>query len=89
MAKGSDSEKVVTLDGLLKGEVGAKEVSTLKFERALGLLEEVVASVESGALPLDQAIGSYEQGTLLIQHLRKLLAGAEEKLRMLAPDGAQ
>ena len=89
MAKGSDSEKVVTLDGLLKGEVGVKEVSTLKFERALGLLEEVVASVESGALPLDQAIGSYEQGTLLIQHLRKLLAGAEEKLRMLAPDGAQ
>lgn len=89
MVKGSDSEKVVTLDGLLKGEVGAKEVSTLKFERALGLLEEVVASVESGALPLDQAIGSYEQGTLLIQHLRKLLAGAEEKLRMLAPEGAQ
>jgi len=89
MAKGSDSEKVVTLEGLLKGEVGAKEVSALKFERALGLLEEVVASVESGALPLDQAIGSYEQGTLLIQHLRKLLAGAEEKLRMLAPEGAQ
>jgi exodeoxyribonuclease VII small subunit len=88
MAKASDSEKVVTLEGLLKGEVGMKEVSELKFERALGLLEEVVASVESGGLPLDQAIGSYEQGTLLIQHLRTLLSGAEEKLRTLSPAGA-
>lgn len=89
MAKASDGEKSVTLDGLLKGEVGVKEVATLKFERALGLLEEVVASVESGALPLDQAIGSYEQGTLLVQHLRKLLSGAEEKLRMLSPEDSQ
>lgn len=88
MAKVSDSEKVVTLEGLLRGDVGAKEVATLKFERALGLLEEVVSSVESGTLPLDQAIGSYEQGTVLIQHLRALLAGAEEKLRTLTPEGA-
>jgi exodeoxyribonuclease VII small subunit len=88
MPKASDSEKVVTLEGLLKGEVGIKEVSELKFERALGLLEEVVASVEGGSLPLDQAIGSYEQGTLLIQHLRALLAGAEEKLRTLSPEVA-
>lgn len=88
MAKTSDNDKVVTLEGLLKGDVGAKEVATLKFERALGLLEEVVGSVESGSLPLDQAIGSYEQGTLLIKHLRALLAGAEEKLRTLSPEGA-
>jgi exodeoxyribonuclease VII small subunit len=89
MAKVSDSEKVVTLEGLLRGDVGAKEVATLKFEQALRLLEEVVSSVESGNLPLDQAIGSYEQGTVLIQHLRNLLAGAEEKLRTLTPEGAQ
>ncbi len=89
MVKANDGEKGVTLEGLLHGEVGPKEVSKLKFERALALLEEVVASVESGTLPLDQAIGSYEQGTLLIQHLRQLLAGAEEKLRILAPEAAQ
>ncbi len=88
MAKAVESEQAVTLEGLLRGEVGAKEVSSLKFERALQLLEEVVASVESGSLPLDQAVGSYEQGTVLIQHLRALLTGAEEKLRVLSPEAA-
>ena len=87
MAKAGQAEKAVTLETLMKGEVGAKDIEALKFEEALKLLEEVVASVEGGTLPLDQAIGSYEHGTQLVQHLRKLLSGAEEKLRMLNPEG--
>ena len=87
MARSTQAEKTVTLEALLKGEVGAPEIQALKFEQALALLEEVVSSVESGALPLDQAIGSYEQGTQLVQHLRKLLSGAEEKLRVLGEEG--
>jgi len=76
----------VTLEALIKGSVGMKEIEALSFEQALALLEEVVESVESGTLPLDQAIGSYERGTQLVQHLRALLSGAEEKLRVLAPE---
>ena len=83
MAKAGQTEKSVTLEALIKGEVGPKEIEALKFEDALRLLEEVVASVEGGTLPLDQAIGSYEHGTRLVQHLRRLLSGAEEKLRVL------
>jgi exodeoxyribonuclease VII small subunit len=73
----------VTLETLINGEVSETQVGALSFEQALKLLEEVVTSVESGALPLDRAIGSYEHGTALIKHLRKLLSGAEEKLRVL------
>ena len=65
------------------GRVGADEISQLTFEAALALLEGVVSAVESGSLPLDQAIGSYERGSHLVQHLRGLLAGAEQKLRNL------
>lgn len=83
MAKSVQGTKAVTLEALIKGDLEAADIEGLKFEQALSLLEEVVNSVESGALPLDQAIGSYEQGTLLVQHLRRLLSGAEEKLRML------
>jgi exodeoxyribonuclease VII small subunit len=83
MAKAGQVEKSVTLEALIRGEIGPKEVDALKFEDALRLLEEVVTSVEGGTLPLDQAIGSYEHGTRLVQHLRRLLSGAEEKLRML------
>lgn len=82
MAKGT-KDIVVTLEALISGEVGEDQVNALTFEQALKLLEEVVTSVESGSLPLDRAIGSYEHGSLLIKHLRKLLSGAEEKLRVL------
>ena len=83
MAKSASSKSAVTLEALLNGEVSEQDVEALTFETALKLLEEVVVSVESGSLPLDRAIGSYERGTLLIKHLRKLLSGAEEKLRIL------
>lgn len=82
MAKGT-KDIVVTLEALISGEIGEDQVNALTFEQALKLLEEVVTSVESGSLPLDRAIGSYEHGSLLIKHLRKLLSGAEEKLRVL------
>jgi exodeoxyribonuclease VII small subunit len=83
MAKSVNAEKEVTLEGLLSGDVKDEHLASLSFEQALKLLEEVVTSVESGNLPLDRAIGSYEKGTGLIQHLRKQLSRAEEKLRLL------
>ena len=82
MAKAS-KDQAVTLEALISGEISEEQVSALTFEQALKLLEEVVTSVESGSLPLDRAIGSYEHGSALIKHLRKLLSGAEEKLRVL------
>jgi exodeoxyribonuclease VII small subunit len=75
--------KEITLDGLLAGSVTSEDVTKCSFEVALRLLEEVVTSVEAGNLPLDKSIGSYEKGTLLVKHLRTLLSGAEEKLRVL------
>jgi exodeoxyribonuclease VII small subunit len=73
----------VTIEDVMSGRVGAEQISALSFESALLLLEGVVTAVESGNLPLDQAIGSYERGTHLVQHLRTLLTAAEEKLRVL------
>lgn len=83
MAKSVNTEREITLEGLLSGEVNDQQLASLSFEQALKLLEQVVTSVESGNLPLDRAIGSYEKGTGLIQHLRGLLSRAEEKLRIL------
>jgi exodeoxyribonuclease VII small subunit len=83
MSKSKGNTKTITLEDIMQGSVGAPEIAELRFEEALALLEGVVAAVESGSLPLDQAIGSYERGTQLVQHLRSLLSGAEEKLRIL------
>ena len=83
MAKTRTEGQEITLEDVMQGRVGPAEISALRFEEALTLLEGVVSAVESGNLPLDQAIGSYERGTQLVQHLRSLLSGAEEKLRTL------
>ena len=67
----------------LLDENGEKNIGRLSFESGLKLLEELVASVESGSLPLDKAVLSYEKGVALVSHLRSLLSGAEEKLKIL------
>ncbi len=83
MAKEVAAAKDITLEGVLAGKFGDEELKALSFEQSLKLLEQVVAAVENGSLPLDGAIGAYEKGSVLVQHLRKLLSGAEEKLRIL------
>jgi exodeoxyribonuclease VII small subunit len=74
--------KGITLKDFLEEDI-EKRLPDLSFEQGLKLLEELVASVESGSLPLDKAVLSYEKGVGLVNHLRGLLAGAEQKLKVL------
>lgn len=76
-------EKEITLGDFLKTENIDSTVKTISFERGLKLLEELVIQVESGAMPLDQTMTAYEHGAALLEQLRKLLSGAEEKLKVL------
>jgi exodeoxyribonuclease VII small subunit len=70
----------VTLNDFLDEADPAAIAADLTFEKALELLNELVIRVESGGLPLDRAVLSYERGAFLIEHLRAVLAGAETKL---------
>lgn len=76
--------KSVTLKELLATDDTQPLLTELSFEDGLKLLDELVQKVESGALPLETAIHSYEKGAKLIERLRTLLAGAEEKLELLS-----
>ncbi len=75
--------EALTLKDLITLENAAERIKELPFESGLKLLEELVTKVESGALSLDKSILSYEKGVELINHLKKLLSGAEEKLKVL------
>jgi exodeoxyribonuclease VII small subunit len=79
--------KAVSLKAILSAENPEEVVQGLSFEDGMHLLEELVEKVESGALPLDKAVLSYERGVALIERLRGLLSGAEEKLRVLQAGG--
>jgi len=66
------------------------EIKALSFEDALGELEDIVRSLESGETKLDGAIAAYERGALLKQHCEDKLAQAKERVEKIAvgPGGA-
>jgi len=56
----------------------------LSFEEALTKLEEIVAQLEGGGLPLEQALEQFEQAMRLKKQCEKQLARAEAKIEELA-----
>jgi exodeoxyribonuclease VII small subunit len=60
------------------------------FEDALKELEEILAEMEAGEVPLEQSLEKYERGNFLIQHCRNVLNSAEKQIELLskAEDGA-
>lgn len=61
---------------------------TLTFEQALEQLEGIVKQLESGQLPLADAMAAYKKGTELSQICQKTLQQAEETVhKMMTPDG--
>ncbi len=53
------------------------------FESALAQLETLVARMESGALPLEQALQAYEQGVALAKLCQRKLDVAQEQVSVL------
>jgi exodeoxyribonuclease VII small subunit len=63
--------------------VDAREFS---FEDAFGLLEEVVARLETGGLSVDEMVSQYEQGVALARLCREKLDAAQAKVILLSHD---
>jgi exodeoxyribonuclease VII small subunit len=53
------------------------------FERALAELEGLVARLESGDLPLDEALQTFERGVVLTRHCQTALKAAQQKVEIL------
>jgi exodeoxyribonuclease VII small subunit len=54
-----------------------------KFEKAMSELEEIVHALESGDLPLDEALKAFEKGMKLAKFCSDKLEEAEKKVTML------
>lgn len=46
-------------------------------------LEEILQVMERGEVTLEESLAKYERGTFLIQHCRKVLTDAEQKVEVL------
>jgi exodeoxyribonuclease VII small subunit len=53
------------------------------FEAALAQLESLVTRLESGELPLDEALRTFEQGVRLTRECQSALGAAQQKVQQL------
>jgi exodeoxyribonuclease VII small subunit len=63
-----------------------KPVDKLTYEEAFAELEAVVALLEAGEQPLDDATSVFSRGQALVKHCASLLEKAELKVRQLSGD---
>ena len=61
----------------------SKNTHPKNFDDALSELESIVAQIEAGQLPLEQALASFKRGSELLQYCQKTLASAEQKIQIL------
>lgn len=61
----------------------AKQEVTLSFEEAINKLEQIVAMLENGDVPLEQAIELFQEGMKLSHLCGQKLEQVERKIEML------
>lgn len=68
----------------------ARKPKAIDFEKALEALEQQVHLLESGELPLEDALKAFEDGIRLTRDCQQALTEAEQKVQLLLeqPDGS-
>ncbi|GAO35339.1 exodeoxyribonuclease [Sulfuricella sp. T08] len=59
------------------------------FESALAELENIVATMEAGQLPLEQLLSAYKRGAELLQFCQQALQDAQQQVRILEAGSLQ
>ena len=57
------------------------------YEAALRELEALVAQLESGDMPLEQLLGGYQRGAVLLKFCRDRLEAVEDQIKVLDATG--
>ena len=60
-----------------------RKIEDMTFKEASIELEQIVRSLESGDLELEESLERYGRGVELLRSLRERLANAEQKVRVL------
>ncbi|GAB1384663.1 exodeoxyribonuclease VII small subunit [Burkholderiales bacterium] len=57
------------------------------YGEAVQQLEQLIAGLESGQLPLEELLGHYQRGTELLRYCRDRLQAVEDQVRVLDERG--
>lgn len=61
----------------------SSDVTPTTFETALAELESIVATMETGQLPLADALAAYKRGAELLQYCQSALKDAQQQVQIL------
>lgn len=64
----------------------AAEPASVSFESAMAELEQLVAKMESGELPLEASVAAYQRGSELVQYCAAQLERIEKQVKILEGD---
>lgn len=56
------------------------------FEAAMAELEVLVERMDAGQLPLEESLKAYQRGVVLLKYCEKVLADAEQRVKVLDGD---
>lgn len=65
----------------------AEDIEQMSFKEASVELEQIVRSLETGDLELEDSLETYTRGVALLKSLKARIAEAEQKVRKLLEDG--
>lgn len=60
-----------------------KAITPKNFESALAELEQVVAAMDAGQMPLEQSLTSYRRGMELLKYCQARLLDAQQQVKIL------
>ena len=61
----------------------SKSQAPQSFEAALAEIENIVAAMEAGQLPLEQSLTAYKRGAELLQYCQARLQEAQQQVKIL------
>ena len=64
----------------------APEQSSMSFEQAMAELDQLVAKMESGELPLEASVAAYQRGSELVKYCAAQLERVERQVKVLEGD---
>jgi exodeoxyribonuclease VII small subunit len=73
----------ITITPEVAGDVSSPAVTPASYEAAMAELDALVASMESGALPLEESLAAYKRGAELVRYCQQVLERVEQQVKVL------
>jgi exodeoxyribonuclease VII small subunit len=83
----ASAPKMDLLPRAMSRKTNASSAQPASYGDAVQQLEQLIAGLESGQLPLEDLLGQYQRGTELLRYCRDRLQVVEDQVKVLDEEG--